>query len=317
MANCDNLFRTFNNELQVPKSKRDLITVSKDTQRGNIKKYFKDKHPKYVPTFFIQGSSKMKNRIRTKDDTCDLDDGIYFKDNPDNVTGTTLQGWVKEAVDGTTDATPAHNKKCITVDYKAGYNIDYPVFIYDQGKDTHPNLAVKNEDFKIDDPKEFIDEFNKVKDVDGQLVRITRFLKAWCDYRRGKMPNGLSMTVLAMKHMQKNDRDDVSLKFTLIAIENELKKMFSCYMPTTPYDNLFGDYDEKRKNNFTENLASFIADAKKATDEEKNQLKASKLWQKHFGNTYFPEGKDEDEKTSSALFLTGVIGTSKPYCATE
>jgi hypothetical protein len=317
MANCDNLFRKFNNELQVPKSKRDLITISKDAQRENIKKYFREQHPKYVPSFFIQGSTKMKNRIRTKDDTCDLDDGIYFKDNPDNVMGTTIQGWVKEAVDGTTEATPYHKKKCITVDYKAGYNIDYPVYIFNKDKDAHPKLAVKDKDFKIDDPKEFVDEFNRVKDADGQLVRITRFLKAWCDNRREKMPNGLSMTVLAMKYIQENDRDDVAIKFTLIAIANELKKEFNCSMPTTPYDNLFSDYDEKRKNNFMDNLASFIVDAKIATDEEKNQLKASKLWQKHFGKTYFPDGKDEDEKVSSALFLTGAIGTSKPYCATE
>lgn len=317
MANCDNLFRTFNSNLQVPKLKRDSITCSKNVQRENIRKYFKEEHPKYVPTFFIQGSSKMKNRIRTKDDTCDLDDGIYFKDNPDNVTGTTLQGWVKEAVDGTTDATPSHNKKCITVDYKAGYNIDYPVFIFDKGKDAHPNLAVKYQNFKIDDPKEFIDEFNTVKDSEGQLVRITRFLKAWCDYRREKMPNGLSMTVLAMKHLQKNSRDDVAMKYTLIAIENELKLVFTCFMPTTPFDNLFSDYDEKRKKNFMDNLASFISDAKTAVDEEKNQLKASKLWQKHLGKTYFPDGKDEDEKETSALFLAGIIGNSKPYCATE
>ena len=90
---------------------------SKEAQRENIRKYFKEKHPKYNPTFFIQGSWKMKNIIRTKDETCDLDDGIYFKDNPENATCTTLQSWVKEAVDATTEATPSHKKKCITVDY--------------------------------------------------------------------------------------------------------------------------------------------------------------------------------------------------------
>ncbi len=317
MANCDNLFRKFNGELQVLKSKRDSMTSSKDAQREKIKKYFKEHHPNYIPTFFIQGSYKMKNRIRTKYDTCDLDDGIYFKENPDNVTGTTLQSWVKEAVDGTTDATPIHKSKCITVDYKAGYNIDYPVFVFNSEKDSHPNLAVKNQNFKIDDPKEFVEEFNRVKDSEGQLVRITRYLKAWCDYKREKMPNGLSMTVLSMKHLQKNTRDDVALKYTLIAIENELKREFKCQMPTTPNDNLFGDYDEKRKENFLNNLASFITDAKTAIDEEKNQLKSSCLWQKHFGKTYFPDGKDEAEKVSSASLLTGAIGASKPYCATK
>jgi|ERR1035437_115776 hypothetical protein len=313
MANCDNLFRKFNSELQVPKPKRESITVSKNAQRENIKKYFRDNHSKYIPAFFIQGSAKMRNRIRTKDDTCDLDDGIYFKDNPDIVTGTTLQLWVKEAVNGTTDATPIHKKKCITVDYKAGYNIDYPIYLFNKDTEAHPKLAVKDKDFKIDDPKEFIDEFNRVKDDDGQLIRITCYLKAWCDFKGKPMPNGLSMTVLSMKHLQKNDRDDVTLKFTLISIEDELKKEFKCVMPTTPCDNLFGDYNET----FMDNLASFISDSKTAVDVENNQLKASRLWQKHLGKMYFPDGTDEEEKVPSSVYLTGIIGTSKPYCDNE
>ena len=317
MANCDSLFRTYNSELQIPKSKRDAINNSDKALREKIRKHFKDNHPNYKPTFYQQGSSKTKNRIRTKDDTCDLDDGVYFEKNPDNVTGTTLQTWVKNAVDGTTDATPAHRKKCITVDYKAGYNIDLPVFLFDSEKDDHPRLAVKNEDFKTDDPKEFIDEFNRLKDSGGQLIRISRYLKGWCDHKREKMPNGLSMTVLAMKYLEKNDRDDVALKYTLIAMETALKKEFKCVMPTTPKDDLFDGYNKIRRDNFLNNLADFIADAKKAVDEEKNQLKASRLWQKHLGKTYFPDGEDKDDKAVDAGLLAGVIGSVKPYYAGE
>ncbi len=317
MANCDNLFQKFNGELQIPKSKKDLMSASKQGLRKTIKKDFKDNHPGYNPTFFTQGSDKTKNMIRTKDDTCDLDDGVYFKENPDNVSGTTLQSWVKKAVDGTTDATPSHRKKCITVDFKAGYNIDYPVFVFDKDKDAHPKLAVKDEDFKSDDPKEFIEEFGRINDPVGQLIRMSRYMKSWCDYKREKMPNGLSMTVLAMKYMQKNLRDDVALKYTLIEIERELKNSFKCIMPTTPGDDLFAGYDEKRKKNFMDNLAAFISDAKLAVDEEKNQLKASRLWQKHFGKTYFPDGEDKDEQTTSASLLSGTIGAAKPYCATK
>lgn len=313
MANCDDLFQNYNTELQITKTKKDAIKRSDKDLRTSIRTFFKKEHPKYNPTFYIQGSSKTKNRIRTKDDTCDLDDGVYFKDNPENVTSTTLQSWVKDAVDGTTDATPSHRKKCITVDYKAGYNIDLPVFLFDADKDAHPKLAVKHEGFKEDDPKEFIEEFNRLKDDEGQLIRITRYLKGWCDYKREKMPNGLSMTVLAMKHLQKNDRDDVALKYTLIEIERDLKWFFQCVMPTTPKDNLFADYDDTRKKNFLDNLANFIADAKTAVDEEKNQLKASCHWQKHLGKTYFPDGKDEDERSAAGAALTGTIGRARPY----
>lgn len=71
------------------------------------------------PSFYIQGSYKMGTTIRTKDDTCDLDDGVYFENNPEDVDCKTLQSWVKDAVDGITDSTATHKKNVITVDYKA------------------------------------------------------------------------------------------------------------------------------------------------------------------------------------------------------
>lgn len=316
MANCDNLFKQFTENLTITEKKKNSLKKSKDVLRKRITDYFLANHPNYKPKFYIQGSYKMKTTIRTKDDTCDLDDGVYFKDNPDSVTSTTLQKWIKNAVDGVTDATPSHRKKCITVDYKAGYNIDLPVLIFDDSKDDHPQLAVKDVGFRDDDPKEFIKYFEGKKDSEGQLVRAVKYLKAWCDYKRQKMPSGLAMTILTMNHIQKNTRDDVSLKFTLIEIEKELKKSFKCTMPTTPKDDLFEEYEQSRKDNFMNNLSVFISDARKAVDE-KNQLKASRLWQKHLGSIYFPDGEDVAESSADTARLTQTIGTARPYYATK
>lgn len=307
MANLDNLFREFNAELCITATKKSKMISSKDHLRNKIKDHFKENHPGYTPKFYIQGSYKLKTSIRTKDDTCDLDDGIYFESNPDNVTGTTLQKWVKEAVGGTTDATPIHKRKCIRVDYKAGYNIDLPVLVFDEENDEHPMLAVKNDDFQIDDPKEFVDYFQENKT--DQMIRIIKYLKSWCDHKRNEMPCGLAMTVLALDNFQPNQRDDISLKYTLIEIEKSLKQRFKCQMPTTPYDDLFADYSETKKKNFLENLSAFIEDAQKAIDES-NQLKASKLWRKHLGDR-FPLGDDKDDESSSNF--TRVAATSRPY----
>lgn len=307
MANLDNLFLTFNNELSIPKQKKSKMIASKDHLREKIRAYFKKNHEDYVPQFYIQGSYKLKTTIRTKDDTCDLDDGVYFKNNPKNVTGTTLQKWVKEAVEGTTDATPSHKKKCIRVDYKAGYNIDLPVMVFDENTDEHPHLAVKDNNFQDDDPKEFVEYF-KSKKTD-QMVRIIKYLKAWCDHKREDMPSGLAITVLVLYYYQENNRDDIALKCILHEIHRNLQSNFRCYMPTTPNDNLFGDYTETKKQNFMDNLSNFIKDADSAT-EEQNQLKASKIWQKHLGDR-FPLGKDKDENISNKF--TKTIGLSKPY----
>lgn len=307
MANLNHLFKEFDSNLSLTNSKKNHMIDSREHLRTKIKKHFETNHPNYVPKFYIQGSYKLKTVIRTKDDLCDLDDGVYFKNNPDNVIGATLQRWVKEAVDGITDATPIHKRKCIMVNYKAGYNIDIPVMVFDESKDKHPKLAVKNEDFKDDDPKEFVEYFNKHKC--DQMRRIIKYLKAWCDNKRENMPCGLAMTVLALKHFQGNERDDIALKYTLIEIERNLKINFQCKMPTTPHDNLFAEYSETKKDNFMNNLSSFIKDACDAINE-KNHYRASLLWRKHLGDR-FPLGEDINDNTNNNYNKT--IGNSKPY----
>lgn len=309
MANLHSLFIEFKNELEITKSKKSSLISSKDNLRERIRDYFSKNHPNYVPKFYIQGSYKLKSLIRTKDDTCDLDDGVYFEGNPDDVTATTLQRWVKSAVDGVTDSAVEHRKKCITVDYKAGYNIDLPVLLFDPKIDDHPKLAVKNIGFQEDDPKEFIEKFNEVKTE--QMVRVIKYLKSWCDHKRADMPSGLAMTVLAMNNFVGNTRDDIALKFLLIEIENVLKRNFKCVMPTTPKDDLFMNFSDAKRRNFMDNLSKFIEDAKKAVDEN-NKKVASLLWKKHLGER-FPEGKDEDEVLLRSTGLVSTIGNSKPY----
>ncbi len=309
MANCHELFQEFNSELNILSSKKQQMITSKDNLREKIKKDFKENHPGYSPRFYIQGSYKTGTSIRNKEDHCDLDDGVYFKSNPENVAGSTLQSWVLKAVDGTTDATPIHKRKCIRVDYKAGYNIDLPVMVFDADKTSHPQLAVKDSDFKEDDPKEFVDHFNRKKS--DQMVRMVKYLKAWCNHRRESMPSGLAMTVLTLNNYMPNSRDDIALKFLLTDIETALNTKFECRMPTTPKDDLFDGYSETKRDNFMNKLRDFIADAKKAIDE-KNQLKASRLWKKHLGDR-FPDGEDKDENEDDTSALKAAASQSRPY----
>lgn len=309
MSNCHDLFTKFNTELNVLQSKREKMVGSKDNLRKVIRKHFDENHADYHPRFFIQGSYKLGTSIRNKEDHCDLDDGVYFSGNPDEVTGTTLHNWVYDAVSGVTDATPIHKKKCIRVDYKAGYHIDLPVMVFDENSDEHPLLAVKDSDFKVDDPKEFVEYYKTNHTV--QMTRMVKYLKSWCDHKRESMPSGLSMTVLVLNHHMSNDRDDIALKYLLIEMEKALKSEFKCIMPTTPNDDLFASFSDTKKQNFMDNLSAFIEDAKKAVDET-NQKRASKLWKKHLGDR-FPEGADKDDDNKNENSLRSIVGVSKPY----
>lgn len=314
MANCQHLFEEFQDEISLNQTKKNKMITSKDALRSRIRKYFKEHHSEYIPKFYIQGSYKMGSVIRTEDDICDLDDGVYFFREPD-VTATTLQSWVWDAVYGYTSTDPEHRKKCIRKIFSGDYEIDYPV--YYKIDDQEYQLAVKNTGWEDSDPKAMVNWFNKQKDSDGMLVSIIKDLKTWCDYKRNKMPSGLAMTILASNAKAKivlNERQDITLRDILKEIRKALNIKFECIVPATPHDDLFENYDQTRKENFLSNLEDFIEDADKALLEE-NELKASRLWRKHLGER-FPEG--EDKSSAKSAGLTAIIGgasTSYPYGA--
>mgnify|MGYP003605261937 FL=1 len=311
MANCHNLFGEFNTEISLTSNKKTKMTSSKDKLRERIRKYFKEKHSEYIPKFYIQGSYKMKTGIRTKDDICDLDDGVYFFRTPD-VTATTLQNWIWDAVNGYTTTSPEHRKKCIRTIFSGDYEIDIPVYYKVSGEEYQ--LAVKNNGWEDSDPKALIDWFNDNKDANGKMIKTIKDLKAWCDYKRNKMPSGLAMTILAMNAKSKivlNDRDDILLTDILREIKKTLAQKFECVVPVTPKDNLFADYDDTRKTNFLTNLDNFLTDAEAALKEQ-NHLKASRLWQKHLG-TRFPDGEDKNEQSNSNSATTSGAALSRPW----
>lgn len=313
MANCDELFQNFKEEVRIGKTKKDRMINSKNGLRSRIRKWFKENHPEYEPKFFIQGSHKMRSGIRTKDDICDLDDGIYFFRKPD-VTATTLQGWVWEAVNGYTGTEPQHRKKCVRSIFAGDYEIDHPVYYKVDGQPYR--IAVKDVGFEDSDPKAMVEWFNEKRDKDGKLIRDVMYQKAWCDNKRNKMPSGLAMTILAANAKEKivlNERDDITLKDILKEIKKALDLKFECIVPADPFDNLFESYDDAREKNFHDALKDFIEDAEKALKEE-TQLQASKLWRKHLGNR-LPEGEDKKEQSNSRVAAAAASGaaTSNPW----
>lgn len=315
MANLQPLFNQFHADIQITATKKKRLIQSKDALRTKIIDYFQEHHKDYQPQFFIQGSYKMGSAIRTKDDTCDLDDGVYFLKKP-NVTPTTLQTWVYNAVKGHTKK-QEHRNKCITVLYFDGeteiYNIDLPVY-YRLG-DEAPHLAIKEGDWSKSDPREVVDWFKTKKKQKGQIINMVRYLKAWCDHVREKMPSGLAMTILACNAMNvvswQTDREDVTLKKFLKEIQRVLKNKFECIVPAVPNDDLFANYDAAKRESILQRLENFIEDAEKALSE-KNERKASLLWQKHLGNR-FPLGEDKNQEPTNIAGLAALAKSSKPW----
>lgn len=299
MANCQTLFSKFLDKLDIVDSKTTSMRTSKDNLKDKIVSYFQKNHSEYTPEFYIQGSYKMGTSIRTKDDECDLDLGVYIKPKPD-VTAMTLQQWVYDAVNGTTTATPSQKNKCIRVKYSTGYHIDLPVYRKDKTGDEIPELAIKNKGFEKSDARGIVEWFNGKKKDNPQLVRLIKYLKAWADNIRESMPPGLAWTILAVKnHKIKEGRDDIALRDTLKEILSSLEEKFECKVPAEPFDDMFEDYSIDKKAKIKGYIQKFIDDATKAINEP-NEKKASRIWQKYLG-ARFPVGEDRDNESQSRL----------------
>lgn len=318
MANTNKQFNTYNEELKIPKLKRDKMILSRKNAENRIKNWFAENHPDYPISFWIQGSHKNHLNIRTLDDNCDQDHGVYVDRDPeDSVSGTTLQKWILEALKGSTSTTPAHKSRCVRNYYKTTgygpYHIDYPAYYLTKDMD-HPLLAVKNTDLEESDPQEFTEWLDEqVNDKGYQLRRIIKYLKGWADNisRSHKMPNGLTLTVLACNNFKEVvGRDDLALFNTLIGIYKALNENWECIMPATPGDDLLERFDSIFQRNFMNALANLINDAKKALEEE-SKHEASKLWKKHMGKRYPLAPKPVS--SGSIAGLGSIVGNNKPY----
>lgn len=303
MANCNKLFLDFNKVITPSSEQMKQMKTSREALEKKITTKLKDKLDMNV-SYFTQGSGAkdMKTIIIKEDGTYDADRGVYLPEKP-NVTAETVQKYIYDAVKDHTAEGAEHRKKCIRVFYKSAYNIDFPAYYEVKGED-YAYMAVKGDGWIKDDPWHMIKWLEKHKDSDGQLVRITKYLKAWASKCNFKMPSGIALAVWAANNFSaKTDRDDESLYETLKSIKSEVSWTVVCDSPVEPFDDLTAKLNNDQKEKFKKELEKFVDEAKKALDE-KNQLKSSKIWRDFLGER-FPLGADEDtDAKESALLLT-------------
>ncbi len=330
MANCNKHFDTYNGEIRLTDARRKSLKSSRKEIRNRIRNWFKDNKPKEIqPKFGGQGSMSMDTIINPiprkilEGDVektklyYDVDDGVYFIGNDnkkDRNTPATYHNWVYQAVDGHTDSDPIDKNTCVRTVFADGHHIDNPIY-YKQGD--VPELAHKRDDYIFSDPQEFSKWFNDQADANPQLRRLVRYIKGWRDNREflnsgKKMPSGLILTILATENfVYRENRDDISLKETLVTIQSKLQLEFACYRPTTPKgEDLLAGYTQK--DYFMKCLSDFIDDAKKAL-QEKNYRKATQFWRTHL-STRFPLGEDAEDDSNASAGLRSVIPSStRPY----
>lgn len=325
MANLHQQLHSFHDKVTLTVAKKRSLKQARDAIRERVRKYFKEALNLPVPKFRGQGSYAMKTTVNPIDGEFDIDDGVYLQhlDTEDEKkwpSPATVHNWLINATDGHTNERPIDKKTCVRILYAGKYHVDLPIYgiINDDCK-----LAVKGDKgWTISDPKKITNWFiDNVKTRGEQLRRIIRIFKAWSDFqagRRGEMPSGLILTVLASEHFISDDRDDVSFCKTINAISNNVSPIFCVYNPIDNNEELTDRLNDAQKQRFQEAISDLTSDANDAINEE-SEYEASKLWRKQFGDR-FPkieqELSQEQSRTNAAAigtFYSSQRNIIKPY----
>ncbi|MCF8429433.1 MAG: hypothetical protein K9G64_04810 [Bacteroidia bacterium] len=290
MINLNKQFLNYESKISLQSSKSNNLIEKHNILREKISTYFKNKTGYRAPDFYIQGSYKMNLMIQKKDGTYDVDLGVFFKDKPIQ-NCTEVQSFVLDAVKNHTNSGASQLKKCIRVNYAGDFNIDLPIY-YQTQNDNSSKLAIKNEDWRFDDPEEMVKWFDKKRtekeiSKNGQLIRIIKYLKRWVNELGYKTPSGIALTVWASENfIPKLDRDDICLYETMNAIKNSFWLQVSCNCPVQPYDNLVSNLDDSQKTKFKESLKAFCNDLYKAIYNTTSETDSVNLVRNHLGDKF-------------------------------
>ncbi|WP_276483774.1 cyclic GMP-AMP synthase DncV-like nucleotidyltransferase [Paraflavitalea pollutisoli] len=347
MAHLHETFKQYNQVIRLSDEKRDELIRSRNELRARISSRHKlhqntAQKPYEELEFQSQGSFEMDTIIAPENDDYDLDDGVYFIGKlpaSQRPAPTVFHKAIIDAIGNYDSSKEVIDKDtCVRVIEKKGFHIDLP--IYYAGNKECPDLAVKSKGWILSNPIEFIAWFEEkaqsgfkkgflyeaklfseyerwlgdVRKNDVQIRRIVRYLKAWGDLRREEMPCGLVMTILVANNYYPHDRDDISLKETLVLIESALRKDFKCLRPTSPQgEDLLASYNNKEA--FMRYLQYFIDNAKKALTEEDHTI-ACEHWRKSLGKRFKCQEKQQlnvAPYVKATTSLAAGAGTSKPY----
>jgi hypothetical protein len=307
MADMQVEFKTFHDVIALASGKKVLLRTARNALRDRIRRHFRDVLKLNIPKFHGQGSYAMGTIVNPLNGEFDIDDGVYLQhldtgDKSNWPAPETIHLWLVQATDGHTDQKPIDKRTCVRVCYAGQYHVDLPAYGELNGDYL---LAEKGEkEWHRSDPLALTNWFNgRVKVHGEQLRRIVRYLKAWADFqssRRGKMSNGLILTVMAANHFYATTRDDICFANILRDIADAVTVVFRVYNPVDATEELTLRLTDQQKNIFQEIVAD-AADAAAEAIKIEDRHEASNIWRKQFGDRFPAIGKKDDVNQKKAI----------------
>lgn len=335
MANVQQQFILFHDTIKLDYDSNSTLREKRDIVLKKLKDSISDDAPSYEP--FHQGSYALFTGVVPLDGEFDIDVGLMFDMDKNDVEPVEAKEWVYEALKNHTDDVSVKTP-CVTVTYKEdgqpSYHVDLTVYAANNS-DTKTYLAKgklnSSSDNKFWDesyPKELVEKINTHfddKDDRSQFRRTIRYLKRWKDENfsstGNSKPTGISFTIAAINYMtpkytiidafaNKREYDDLQCLITFvdetikafrqIFHENEWAERLEVIEPFTGKDLL-----EKMTNNqmksFKEKLESLLS-ALVAAEDQVDPVEACKTLQEQFGPDFpVPSPSDTGEKKQKVV----------------
>ena len=301
MNKLQKAFLSFNDSISFSKSKKEDLSTSRDALKETIRGWFKDNHPECMPVFSVQGSFSMGTTLMQLDEhEYDIDLGVYITGFEDKrienyPSPNTIHAWINKATENETEANNINKMTCVRVSYKKGYHVDLPSYIKDRFG--HIYLAHTRDGWVPSDPVEFTNWFNDCVNNDGEQVRrIVKYVKAWKDYRAMPLAS-IAVTILVCNNFERYpDEDYKALYKTIKNINSALNLSFTCRKPVNPFENIFEDYSDSRKQTIIDGMNDFENRMFAVIDSNDCETKKKNL-QKLFGDRFKIACDEEYEKT--------------------
>jgi len=315
MANCNDEFTQFLENIQLAKSKIEHLRTSRDALREKIKTYFKEKKEN-IPDFLGQGSFKAHTCINQSDEDYDIDDGVYLQHLPKNKDDwpktETVHSEIKEAVKDHTDQPPEDKTACVRVRYKKDYHVDLAIYGEYEEK---IYLARKGTDqWEENSPRLFTEWIlDKVKIYGEQIRNVIKYIKKWA-YYNGWIDSisGFLITILVGNHFSPStDRDDLALYNTLMNIASYLRNNREILRPVQPMKNMTASFSEAEMDKMISLFEEFRDEAQKAVIGIVKK-DAQEIWCSLFGND-FPKYNEDEQVDNSFSISRSSMRENKPW----
>lgn len=319
MANCNDLFQDFLDEIQIIKTVRDNLRGSRDGIRTTLENHFTKELQIAKPEFYQQGSFALKTMVKVLNpmDEYDVDYGVYLQEvsedeikNPQKAS--TFRTTVLDAVRKQTERPPQRLHSCIRVQYAEKdyrYHIDLPVYAEVGGK----SYLARDDGWVLSDAKDFNKWFRDRLEKTEQMRSCIKYLKAWRDYVASDL-KGIHITVLVgLNHSAVEGRDDKSLHETVGKIVDYLKENKAIYNPIEDGENLIDNWTGTKIGRAIKALENLHTKALQAINEE-DKGTALKKWIAVFGTRFQEHDEEASEgKVAVAPLLRDQRTPVKPW----